>query len=113
MLHRGVGDQERHLDVEIADVLAGEHCDDPWMLPRRSRIDRANMCSRVDAARKGRVQRAGKRDVVDDAPSPLRSFGSMLRSIRAPNVRVDMYRSFRQARPSSWAARRTAAMMLT
>ncbi len=109
--HRGMRDQQRHFRVKRTDIVAGIDRHHAGMVLRRRYVNGRDARPCMRAAQEGNMQRVGERNIVDEGPSPRSSLGSILRSMRAPKLRVDMLVSF-QVRPRSSAARRTAAMML-
>ena len=58
ILHRLMRDQQRHRDVEVADIVAGVDRDDTRMLAGRADVDRLDARACVAAAHERRVQRA-------------------------------------------------------
>jgi hypothetical protein len=66
MLHRGMGDEQRHVEIEIADILAGIDHRYAGMPLRRGSIDRTDARARKRTAYKGGVQRLRQRDVVNE-----------------------------------------------
>ena len=75
LFHRRMRDEQRHLDVEIADVLAGVHGDDARVLLGGARIDRANSRACKGAARKGGMQRMGQGNIVDERAFAAQELG--------------------------------------
>ncbi len=109
VLHRRMRDEERHLAIEDADVLAGVDGDDAGMGAGRGSVDRRDLRPCIGAPDERCVERAGERDVVDegalaaeqrrvDGPLDPRSEGA--RRHRLPYAGVMLS-----------AALRTAAMM--
>ena len=75
MLHRGMGNEQRHVEIEIADIVAGIDRRYAGMPLRRGGIDRADARARKRTAHKGGMQRLRQRDIIDERAFAAQQLG--------------------------------------
>jgi hypothetical protein len=68
-------DEQRHLEIEAADILAGIDHRYAGMPLRRGGIDRTDTCARKRTAHERGVQRLRQRDVVDERSFAAQQLG--------------------------------------